>query len=183
MLRKLVIRSFFFLKGGAQEGGGSLGAGLLVQGGGDFEKSSLATGKSLQKNGEHLCRKWHHWGWCWGRGGQGLGLGHMTAKMKREKRKKRGIAIRVLTEASQVKETRRGGIWWRLALVSKNQIHFYLVWRCITDWRSHARHIKRCERQACLNQPAEPSLRSLQITQQGYVQREKANKNWTYIDI
>jgi hypothetical protein len=30
----------------------------------------------------------------------------MTAKMKREKRKKRGIAIRVLPEASQVKETR-----------------------------------------------------------------------------
>ena len=47
MLRKLVIRSFFFLKGGAQEGGGSLGAGLLVQGGGDFGKSSLATGNSL----------------------------------------------------------------------------------------------------------------------------------------
>ena len=75
MLRKLVIRSFFFLKGGAQEAGGSLGAGLLVQGGGDFEKSSLATGKSLQKNGEHLCRKWHHWGGVGGEGGRDWGWG------------------------------------------------------------------------------------------------------------
>jgi hypothetical protein len=65
----------FFLKGGAQEAGGSLGAGLLVQGGGDFEKSSLATGKSLQKNGEHLCRKWHHWGGVGGEGGRDWGWG------------------------------------------------------------------------------------------------------------
>ena len=45
-----------------------------------------------------------------GAGTGAVGLGHMTAKMKREKRKKRGIAIRVLPEASQVKETRRGGM-------------------------------------------------------------------------
>ena len=37
----------FFLKGDAQGGGGSLRAGFLVQGGGDFGKSSLATGNSL----------------------------------------------------------------------------------------------------------------------------------------
>ena len=54
MLRKLVVRSFFLLKGDAQGGGGSLRAGFLVQGGGDFGKSSLETGNSLYKM-ESIC--------------------------------------------------------------------------------------------------------------------------------
>ena len=44
-----------------------------------------------------------------GERGAGTGAGVSDCEMKRKKRKKRGIAIRVLTEASRVKETRHRG--------------------------------------------------------------------------
>ena len=66
---------------------------------------------------------------------------------------------------------------------AENQIHLCLVWRCITDWLSHARHIERCERQACLNQPCGTVPSKFANHTARRCPARESHKNWTYIDI